>query len=200
MSDFADHTAKRQLRRELRSRRQQLSPQQQKYAARRLARHLCRHPWLVSASHIALYLANDGELDPQPLLHRLWLMGKRVYLPVLHPLSPRKLWFARYMPNTPLKPNRFGIPEPESRRAQRLSAVHLQLVLLPLVGFDRRGGRLGMGGGFYDATFAFKRRQPGRGPRLLGLAHSCQEAPDLPTAGWDIPLAAVATEKELILC
>ncbi|WP_111641405.1 5-formyltetrahydrofolate cyclo-ligase [Marinimicrobium alkaliphilum] len=200
MSDFSDQAAKRQLRRQLRARRNTLSTQQQRRAADRLARHLGRHPWLMRSTHIALYLANDGELDPQPLLERLWLMGKHVYLPVLQPLTARQLWFVRYTPTTPLRRNRFGIAEPDPKRSPRLAAEHLQLVLLPLVGFDRCGGRLGMGGGFYDTTFAFKRRQPGRGPVLLGLAHSCQEAPALPMAGWDIPLAAIATENELIVC
>lgn len=90
--------------------------------------------------------------------------------------------------------NRFGIPEPR-RSQRRLPPWLLQLVLMPLVGFDKRGGRLGMGGGFYDTTFAFKHQKMGARPTLIGLAHACQEVESLPLAHWDVPLNAIATDK-----
>jgi len=71
------------------------------------------------------------------------------------------------------------------------------VILLPLVGFDRSGGRLGMGGGFYDRTLSYKTRTPKRPPILLGLAHNCQEVPQLSTASWDIPLQAIITDRRL---
>lgn len=192
--------AKRQMRRHMRARRRALNRAQQRRAGLALAQQLVRLPAFMRSRHIALYLPNDGEIDPRPLAKRAWRMGKRCYLPVLHPLKERQLVFVRFKPDTPLYPNRFGIPEPDTRRQGWLPAQCLDLVLLPLVAFDRRGGRLGMGGGFYDASFAFKRRSWGKGrkPHLVGLAHSCQEATDVVREDWDIPLSAVATERGLI--
>jgi 5-formyltetrahydrofolate cyclo-ligase len=187
-----------QLRRQLRELRRALSPQQQRQASLSCLRQLMQYPKFIRSQHFGLYLANDGELDPAPIAQQLWKMNKFCYLPVLHPSRPRELWFVRYTPDTPLKPNRFGIGEPDPFRNQRLQAKFLDMVLLPLVGFDRNGGRLGMGGGFYDKTFAFKKDKPEGKPYLIGLAHSIQEVPALGLADWDIPLSGVATEHELI--
>jgi len=186
------------LRKELRARRNLLNTSQQETAAAWALRHAMKLPKFVRAQHIALYLPADGELDPSPITKQLWKMGKHCYLPVLHPSQDRQLWFVEYTPNSILKPNRFGIPEPDHRQAIRIAANLLDIVLLPLVGFDRQGGRLGMGGGFYDTTFAFHKGKKNK-PYLLGMAHACQEVESLDLADWDIPLFGVVTDKELIL-
>lgn len=97
-----------------------------------------------------------------------------------------------------MRRNRFGIPEPLGKAVapQRLDAV-----CVPLVGFDGRGRRLGMGGGFYDRTFAVnarKKRGNARGPRLIGLAHACQQVGRLPHEDWDVRLTGVVTERKWI--
>ncbi|MCG6656717.1 5-formyltetrahydrofolate cyclo-ligase [Halomonas campisalis] len=193
--------ARKRLRRALRRRRRALSPRQQRQAAQALCRRLRQLPELQRARRVALYLPNDGEIDPRPLIPWLTRRGARVYLPVLKPLSHNVLWFVHYHPGTPMVRNRFGIPEPETRhgahRARRLPAWALDLILLPLVGFDDAGQRLGMGGGFYDRSLAFTRR-PGPRPRLIGLAHECQRISRLPSAPWDIPLDAIASDARLV--
>lgn len=68
---------------------------------------------------------------------------------------------------------------------------------LPLVAFDAKGRRLGMGGGFYDRAFAFKNKYKRLGPMLIGLAHSIQEVESLDVEHWDIPLDAIVTEKKV---
>lgn len=186
------------LRQQLRAARRALSPQQQRQASLGCLRQLMQNPRFMRSQHLALYLANDGELDPAPIAQQLWKMNKFCYLPVLHPSRPRELWFVRFTPDSPLKPNRFGIGEPDPFKNHQLPAKLLDMVLLPLVGFDRAGGRLGMGGGYYDKTFAFKQAKPEGKPHLIGLAHSCQEMPALGLEEWDIPLSGVATERELI--
>lgn len=186
------------LRQELRQRRRALSPPQQAQASALLLRHLLQFSAFMRGRHVALYIANDGEINPEPIAQRLWQMGKRCYLPVLHPSKVRELWFVEFTPNTTLIPNHFGIPEPDHRHAHKMPAHLLDVVLMPLVGFDRRGARLGMGGGFYDTTFAFKQQKPASKPVLIGLAHSCQEVESLSADNWDIPLAAIATEKEVL--
>ena len=104
--------------------------------------------------------------------------------------------FGRVGRNTRMAPNRFGIPEPID--AKPLRARQLDLLLMPLVGFDLEGNRLGMGGGFYDATLAFMRhRRVWRKPRLVGIAYECQRVDTLPHEPWDMPLDAVLTERQL---
>ena len=176
------------LRRVLRQRRRSLTPTQQQSAARRLANHLLNLP-LVKASHsIALYLPNDGEISLQPFIEQLWRLGKTPYLPQLHPLRGGRLWFLPYRRKSLLRNNRFGIPEPRSPRV--FQPRQMDLVLLPLVGFDAHGNRLGMGGGFYDRTFA----QRGQRPILVGIAHACQQVPQLPVQPWDVPLHGIVTD------
>ncbi|MFP4262432.1 MAG: 5-formyltetrahydrofolate cyclo-ligase [Halomonas sp.] len=193
--------SRRALRRELRRRRLALTPRERRQASERLCRRLRRLPEVQRARRVALYLPNDGEIDPTPLIGWLRRRGVRVHLPVLKPLSRNRLWFVHYHADTPMVRNRFGIPEPETRhgahRARRLPAWALDLILLPLVGFDARGQRMGMGGGFYDRTLAFTRR-PGPRPRLIGLAHDCQRVSALPVEPWDVPLDAIASDARVI--
>ncbi len=196
--DLKDPSQKNQLRKELRQLRRALTPSQQAQASALTLKHLLRFAPFMRGAHVALYLANDGELDPAPIAARLWQMNKHCYLPIVRPGATRELWFLEYTPETVLTPNRFGIPEPDHSKARRMPTHLLDIVLLPLVGFDRAGGRLGMGGGFYDTTFAFKQQKPKGKPVLMGLAHSCQEVEHIPLETWDIPLAAIATEKEVI--
>lgn len=192
-----DQTQRRRLRRELRTRRRSLSRQQQRHAALTLARQLLKHPQVQRSRHLALYLPNDGEIDPGAFIQVARRLGKVCYLPVLHPIYKNRLWFVRYDDTTALRPNRFGIPEPQPYKSARRSPRALDLVLLPLVGFDSAGGRLGMGGGFYDRTFAFKLRQNQDSPYLIGLAHECQHVPALPVAPWDVPLNAVVSDRAI---
>ena len=184
------------LRREMRQRRQALSPQQRRQAALSLLRHFANDPLFLRSRHIALYLPNDGELDLTPLLHRAWQLGKRCYLPVLSPLYHNRLWFAPYRPDSVLIPNRFGIPEPDCPWRDMRRVYSLDLVLTPLVAFDAEGNRLGMGGGYYDRTFAYlQQRRHWKKPRLIGTAYRFQQHSSLPSASWDIPLDGIITEQ-----
>ncbi|WP_019528880.1 5-formyltetrahydrofolate cyclo-ligase [Dasania marina] len=187
---------KRQLRQHLRSLRNDLSEPQQQLASQQLAQLISDSGDYQRAQHIALYLANDGEIDPQYLLAKAVAAGKHCYLPVLQPGN--SLRFSRYRPGDKLTLNRYAIPEP--LHPEFHPAEQLDLVLMPLVGFDHDGGRLGMGGGFYDRTFAWL-QQPAsnKRPKLLGLAHHCQEVEKLELASWDIPLSAVATDKGIFI-
>lgn len=184
-----------QLRRTLRQRRRSLAPAAQQRAARALYRQLAQHPLFRRARHVALYLANDGEIDPWQLVAAAHARGKQVYLPVLNAWPRTSMVFQRIDAHEKLAANRFGIPEPrrDSKRQRKVWA--LDLILLPLVGFDRHGGRLGMGGGFYDRSLAYRaRRKNWHKPTLLGLAHGCQQVDRLSMASWDIPLDATVTD------
>ena len=195
MLDPAAHS-RPQLRRLLRQTRRALSPQAQRQAACSLYRQLAQHPTYRRARHLALYLPTDGEIDPRPLLREAQRRGKAVYLPVLKPWPRTRMVFQRLRPGEMLIANRFGIAEPRNNPAWQRPTWTLDLVLLPLVGFDAQGGRLGMGGGFYDRSLAYLRmRKNWHMPTLLGLAHECQRVEELAMASWDVPLQATVTDK-----
>lgn len=184
------------LRRQLRQKRRSLSATQQRLAAQKLHRQLAHHPLFRRSGHIAFYLANDGEIDPRPLLLTAQKMGKATYLPVLKAWPRTRMVFQRIKPGERLQPNRFGIHEPRFAPARQRPIWALDLVLMPLVGFDENGGRLGMGGGFYDRSLAYRSmRKKSHKPTLLGLAHECQKVDRLPLESWDVTLQATVTEE-----
>ena len=185
------------LRRMLRKARRALTPSEQRQAAHGLYRQLAQHPLFRRAKHISLYLPTDGEIDPRLLLRAAQRRGKATYLPVLSAWPRTKMVFQRVRPGEKLLPNRFRILEPRVNAKRQRKVWALDLVLLPLVGFDDAGGRLGMGGGFYDRSLAYlARRQSWRKPTLLGLAHECQKVDRLAQASWDVPLAGTVTDKQ----
>jgi 5-formyltetrahydrofolate cyclo-ligase len=180
---------KNQLRTELRRRRKALGHAQQHAAALALTRSVSELPHWANAQRIALYLAADGEIDTQPLATLARDLGKQLYLPVID--SDDRLSFARWDAHDSLSNNRYDIPEPPANAA-RCPASNLDIIFLPLVGWDKRGGRLGMGGGFYDRSLSDV-----AGPLLVGLAHELQQVDDIPRENWDVLLDYVATEAAL---
>jgi 5-formyltetrahydrofolate cyclo-ligase len=185
-----------QLRRKLRDARRALTPVQQRRAALDLYRQFAQHPLFRRSRHVSLYLPNDAEIDPRLLLRAAQRRGKHTYLPVLNDWPRTKMVFQRVLPGEKLRRNRFGISEPYIDRAKQRKVWALDLVLLPLVGFDEVGGRLGMGGGFYDRSLAYRsRRSAWHKPVLLGLAHECQKVEKLAQASWDVPLQGTLTDK-----
>lgn len=192
---MTDPTARQALRRTLRAHRNTLTDSDQAAAARKLAARVAGSRLFHVSRRIALYLPNDGEIDPGPLLDRARAMKKVFYLPILSRLRHDRLWFAPYAPDGALMLNRFGIPEPAVPARHWVRAQDLDLILMPLVAFDARGNRLGMGGGFYDKSLAFLRhRQLWRKPHLVGLAHDFQRVERLDPSAWDVPLQAVVTD------
>lgn len=146
------------------------------------------------SQHIACYLARTEEFDCAPLIQSIWQANKHCYLPVLSS-QEGYLDFAAYHSENKLYLNRFRILEPEN--TQKISASELDLVLLPLVGFDLKGNRLGVGGGYYDRTFSFLQNQKRVKPLLIGLGFECQQVHQLPYDEWDVQLDGVLTEKKI---
>ena len=147
---------------------------------------------------IAVYAALPQELDTAPLITLARHRGCRIYLPRIdrHTLG-RKMRFVRG--NERRRTNRLGIEEPEG--AAMIGARWLDVVFLPLVGFDARCARLGMGGGFYDRAFEFRRwRTVWHTPRLVGLAYSFQQVEALELAPHDVLMDAVITESGVVQC
>ena len=161
-----------------------------------MARALSKHRHFRRARHIAVYWPGDGEIDPRPLLLRALKYKKQVYLPVLDPLYGNALHFAPAAVGVPMRANRLGIPEPDTPQKQWRRARQLDLVLTPLVAFDPQGGRLGMGGGFYDRSLKhLNGARAWRRPHCIGLAYEVQKLTHLPLEPWDVLLDGVQTER-----
>lgn len=186
---------RQELRRLLRARRKSLTAQAQRQASAGVANLLSVNSHFRRARRIALYLANNGELDLALVAKRALALGKECYLPVLRGNS---LDFARWRPGDRLLRNRFGIPEPMPR-APRAQCHELDMVCVPLVGFDEQGHRLGMGGGFYDRTFTYRINRRKAKPVLAGIAHECQRVDLVPIQPWDVPLDLVVTDRRIII-
>ncbi len=161
-----------------------------------MSRAISALPLFHNSHRIALFMPNDGEMDPRTLMRLAHAMHKQCYLPVLAGSVRRPgLCFVRFVPGQPLQANRFGIPEPVPRPGHVINPRFLDLVMTPLVAFDDAGNRLGMGGGYYDRSFAFLRlRRHWHHPRLVGVAYEFQRVPSLPHQPWDVPLSGVVTE------
>lgn len=178
----------------MRTRRRTLDSATRAYAAGSLTALITALPCYQSTRYLAAYVAIEGELDPEPLLKQAYRDGKYIYLPVLSQERTATLRFLPWKPGMIMRPNRLGIPEPVVSDTVDIAPQALDLVLTPLVAFDRNGHRLGMGGGFYDRSFAFLKTGAAK-PLLLGLAYEFQRLDHIEKASWDIPLAGVVTER-----
>ncbi len=180
------------LRSEYRARRRSLSPETQSLHASSACRLALTSLLRVASGRVAAYLADDGELDPEPLLARLHQRRAEVLLPrIVGRGARRHMRFQAVQPGAVLKANAMGLWEPTGTRRRCIPAGLLSLMLIPLVAFDLAGTRLGRGGGFYD-VFLSKLGQ--RRPLLIGYAHECQRTEHIPRQPWDVPLDAVVTE------
>jgi 5-formyltetrahydrofolate cyclo-ligase len=183
------------LRQQLRKHRAKLTLSDQAIASKKITAHIIQSPLFQQSQHIAAYIAINHEINPQTIIKRIWQEGKHCYLPVL---QEKKIIFSTFQRNTPLKKNRFNIPEPPLVLESTLDPWNLDLVLVPLLGFTNQGGRLGMGGGFYDKTFSFLLASPRpTKPCLIGLAYEWQKIESFDVSTWDVPLNAVVTEKRI---
>jgi len=175
-----------------------LNPTENQKKAEALSIIIQELPIFVKSQHIAFYWPQRGEISPLSLLATAIQLKKKCYLPVLDPHIQAHLLFAPYQSQDPLTPNRFNILEPRLIESDIIPAADLDLVLTPLVAFDLSGRRLGMGGGYYDHTFAFLKQTPRPSrPYLLGLGHAFQQVERLPEDNWDVLLNGVATEEEV---
>ena len=188
---------RRKLRSELRQSRRALSAKQQRQASNNIIKQLYQQIFFLRARKVAIYWPADGEVDLSCLIAD---SSKTWFLPLisdgLRPWEKQRLLFQPFYPKAQSVFNKYGILEPIASARAEFNAHMFDLVLMPLVGFDRQGNRLGMGKGYYDRTFT----QAWRKPKLMGIAHASQESEKLDAQAWDIPLDAIVTEDETIWC
>ncbi len=181
------------LRQQLRQRRRDIPAAQRLAAAEQLADALLALPFAPTDGHVAGYWALDGEIA----LHRWQMRLPDTATYCLPVLAGDTLRFAPWRPGQPLTANRYGIPEPDVAIGDTLAPAQMALVVAPLVGFDAQGRRLGMGGGWYDRSFAFRQSRPAP-PWLVGVGFSVQQVDALPVQPWDVAVDAICTDATTI--
>ncbi|MCE0494101.1 5-formyltetrahydrofolate cyclo-ligase [Vibrio salinus] len=188
--------SRQEFRKQIREKRRSLSDAEQTRASNQLLEQCLQLKEVSQSKHLALYLSNDGELNTRPFIEWCWKNKKQVFIPVIHPFSKGQLLFLHYHPDSQLIPNRYGIKEPKLRKNDIIPAHELDIIFTPLVAFDRRGHRLGMGGGYYDRTLEPWFRTY-KGAKPIGIAHECQFIEELPIESWDIPLPKIITPNKI---
>ena len=182
--------AKAALRRSSRQRRREAASGGRP-AASEVCRRLLASLVIPADSTVAGYWPLRDEMDPRPVLSALAARGQRLCLPVVVEAGAA-LAFRAWQPDAPLEPAAFGtrVPGPDC------PAVAPDILLVPLLAFDRRGRRLGYGGGFYDRTLAALRGR--RAIVAVGLAFAAQEAAEVPVEAGDEALDRIVTEREVV--
>jgi 5-formyltetrahydrofolate cyclo-ligase len=186
-----DHDQMRQHNRRLRA---ALVPAQLALAAEELADQIIALDAYRDAQRVAVYFAVNGEIGLDPVIDHALAAGKQVYLPNLDQESLR---FSPYFRAQKMRINKFRLPEPDVGDEAMLQPAQLDLVLAPLVVFDARRNRIGMGGGFYDRSFAMRKDPAVLRPLLIGVAHELQKVDEIVPEDWDVRLDLVVTDAAI---
>jgi len=190
-----------EIRQSIRKKRRQMDDSLRLAASQQICRAIAGRADFQAARSVAVFLTFDGEPDLKSLIAAAWDQGQRVYLPIVVE-KEQPMRFAAYDRSTKLVPNQFGILEPDLQDSQFIEPSELDCVLAPLVAFDAQCHRVGVGGGFYDRTFAFKRTTAENrsattaGPVMIGVAFELQKIAVIEPQSWDVPLDAVVTENQ----
>jgi 5-formyltetrahydrofolate cyclo-ligase len=183
------------LRKHLRAQRRSLSSAEHARRSRLAAKALVRMPMFSAGKRIALYVSFDRETDTAAVIAAARRRGVRVFVPIVVDRRHGRIRF--YPLEGATQAGEYGIAVPR-RTARHMPPRWLDLIVIPLVGVDTAGRRLGMGGGFYDRALEFRRhRRHWPGPRLVGLAFDCQRTESTFAQPWDIGLDSLATESGL---
>nr|NKB46656.1 5-formyltetrahydrofolate cyclo-ligase [Legionellales bacterium] len=187
--------SRQQLRQTIRQRRRQQPLVEQQLASQHLIQRIAKQPWFHQAKHIALYFPHHGEIDPTPLCHLAEQRHQHCYFPRVVDRPQKLLYFLPHRLGQSVHYNRFGIMEPKGTTAQAIPLTQLDIIFTPLAAFDQHCHRLGLGGGYYDRTFAQLTAPHHPPPLRIGLAYEWQKIPVLDHAVWDVPLHGVMTNQ-----
>lgn len=183
-----DSSLTKDIRASVRDLRRSLPLEQRLQAESSIYRQIKNHPKISLAQNIAIFLSFDGELNTKPIIEYLWQQNKSVYLPIIHPVIPKQLIFLPYTKQTKLKFNKLGIHEPELDVKGVIPFTELDIIFTPLVAFDYRNYRIGMGGGYYDRLLENYHQ---KSVYPIGLAFKCQQVDLIPNQPWDIKLPEI---------
>lgn len=186
---------KAQLRKELLSKRDKLTERKMEIKSSMIKKRLFGLKEFKSANFIFFYAAFRSEVKTEPMIKEALKSGKRVALPIVSKKKNRLLISELKDYDKELAPGYYNIPE-QKKKYQRLKLLHeIDLVILPGVGFDKNGNRLGYGGGFYDRLLS----ETDHRVTLIGLAYEVQIAPEIHRSPHDVMVDKIITEKRIIL-
>jgi 5-formyltetrahydrofolate cyclo-ligase len=194
LSPAASIDANRRLRQRLRQKRSDIPDDVRHGYDLAIMRRLERLAADIGANKIAAYWPFNGEPDLVPLCKKFLNGGIAVLLPVIAVEIPGEMTFHAWHKDMPLQTNRFGIPEPPPNHPVDLALV--DLLIMPLVGYDHAGNRLGMGAGYYDRRLEPLRQH--ETPLRIGVAYSFQETDPIDRNDWDVPLHGLVNEREFL--
>lgn len=170
--------------------RSEIAPDHALWCAREIVRRFNDLP-LPENPVVSAYWPMKTELDVRPLMFSLHNKGIPVCLPVVVEVDA-PLSFRLWRPDAKLVAGPYGTEQPD----ERCATVVPNVLLLPLLAFDNRGGRLGYGGGYYDRTVACLRQRGN--PAVVGVAFSDQEIDAVPSEKTDERLNFVLTEEKIV--
>ncbi|WP_295351113.1 5-formyltetrahydrofolate cyclo-ligase [uncultured Succinivibrio sp.] len=146
------------------------------------------HEFFSSKKIVASYISTGGEISTAPLNDYL-LDAHDLILPYININVKGSMDFYSFKKGDPLIENRFHILEPENKQENLIRPDLIDAIVVPLVAFDKRGNRMGMGGGFYDRML----KKVSAECLLIGVAYDFQLIENVPTESWDMPLDEVIT-------
>lgn len=187
----ADAPSKATLRAEVMARRDTLTTGEREAASVAIAERVRHLPQLARARTLAAYMPIWSEVDPRPIIAWALERGLDVVLPAV--TGGTAMEFRRHLAGDPLIAGRFGTMMPGAEA----EVVDPDVVVSPMVAFDRAGTRLGHGRGFYDRAIALLHARGVR-PALVGVAFAAQEVPVIPAEPHDIRMDVIVTERETL--
>lgn len=193
---MAQHSKKNDLRKQLRAARAYASKQNTRSIHSSLLKQLNKLNIYRTAQKIGLYMSFAHEVPTQILFKENTRRNKLSFVPLITSFQKNTMCFISS--NKKVRKNRFGINEPLKQK--KINTQSLDIIFMPLLGFDKTGARIGMGGGYYDRHLAFKKIQRKRKkPYLIGLAYEAQHLNSIQNEPWDIDLDGIITEENVYL-
>ncbi|MCL5261094.1 MAG: 5-formyltetrahydrofolate cyclo-ligase [Gammaproteobacteria bacterium] len=185
------------FRSQLRTQRKALDNKFKKMSAEKIITKICQLNIFKVSKNIAFYLADEGEVDLGALIELALQQKKHCYLPLLDPKQKWHLLFNKFnFKDQLIADKNTGILEPKLDPKKIILPKNLDLVFVPLVGFNQKCYRIGRGAGCYDKTFAFKliQKNPEKTqPCLIGVAYEFQKI-EFEQCAWDVPMQIIITE------
>ena len=189
---FENKLKRESIRKSMRNLRSKLSPEELMQAESKIFEKIVIHPLFKEKKLIGSYIGTNGEINTLKLNNYLKAKNHIVALPVIDMQEKGIMHFYSYENENMLIKNRYGILEPQPFPENLITPNLFEALLIPLLAFDKKGNRLGMGGGYYDRML----KKVSANCCLIGLAHDFQCVNEVPSETWDMPLDEIITPRQ----
>ena len=161
-----------------------------KQASSDISQKIITSKYFKDANNIGCYLSTEYEVSTDIIISSAHKTNKNLYVPKIK--QGHAMDFVKMTLNSNMVKNRYGIHEPLYEDI--IDANKLDIVLVPIVAFDEKKNRIGMGGGFYDRKFKYIKNTKKKYPLLIGIAFECQKVKKIKPENWDVKLSTIVTE------